>query len=92
MSLNQANIWELGTDMYTLLYLKQTPNKDLLYSTENSVQHWAGIFVVLLNPSTLVGMCSISKCLISKSNLTKHGKNIKTSQNHPFFTKKLTEA
>ena len=28
---------ELGMDMYTLLYLKRTNNKDLLYSTWNSV-------------------------------------------------------
>ena len=30
---------DFGTDIYTLLYLKQTTNKDLLYSTENSVQY-----------------------------------------------------
>ena len=30
---------ELGTDMYTLLYLKQITNKDLLYSTWNSAQN-----------------------------------------------------
>ena len=29
---------ELGMDMYTLLYLKWITNKDLLYSTGNSVQ------------------------------------------------------
>ena len=28
-----------GTDMYTLLYLKQATNKDLLYSTGNSAQY-----------------------------------------------------
>ena len=31
--------WEFGIDMYTLLYLKQIINKDLLYSTENSAQY-----------------------------------------------------
>ena len=31
--------WEFGTDMYTLLYLKQITNKDLLYSTGNSAQY-----------------------------------------------------
>ena len=31
--------WEFGTDMYTVLYLKQTTNKDLLYSTGNSAQY-----------------------------------------------------
>ena len=30
--------WEFGIDMYTLLYLKQITNKDLLYSTRNSNQ------------------------------------------------------
>ena len=29
---------EFGKDMYTLLYLKWIANKDLLYSTGNSVQ------------------------------------------------------
>ena len=28
---------EFGIDMYTLLYLKQITNKELLYSTGNSV-------------------------------------------------------
>ena len=31
--------WETGTDVYTLLYIKQTTNKDLLYSTGNSSQY-----------------------------------------------------
>ena len=30
--------WEIGIDIYTLLYIKLTTNKDLLYSTENSTQ------------------------------------------------------
>ena len=29
-------IWEIGIDMYTLLYIQQITNKDLLYSTGNS--------------------------------------------------------
>ena len=29
---------EIGMDMFTLLYLKLITNKDLLYSTRNSVQ------------------------------------------------------
>ena len=37
---------ELGTDVYTLLYLKWITSKDLLYSTENStkchVTAWMG--------------------------------------------------
>ena len=31
--------WEFGIDMYTLLYLKQITNKDLLYSIGNSAQN-----------------------------------------------------
>ena len=30
--------WEIGIDVYTLLYIKQITNKDLLYSTGNSTQ------------------------------------------------------
>jgi len=30
--------WEIGTDVYTLLYIKQTTNENLQYSTENSTQ------------------------------------------------------
>ena len=30
---------EIGIDIYTLLYIKQIINKDLLYSTENSPQY-----------------------------------------------------
>ena len=29
--------WKFGIDMYTLLYLKQITNKDILYSKGNSV-------------------------------------------------------
>ena len=28
--------WETGIDIYTLLYIKQITNKDLLYSSGNS--------------------------------------------------------
>ena len=31
--------WEVGIDLYTLLYIKQTTNKDLPCSTENSTQY-----------------------------------------------------
>ena len=31
--------WELGIDMYTLLYLKQITNKVLLYSTGSTAQY-----------------------------------------------------
>ena len=31
--------WEIGIDIYTLLYIKQITNKDLLYSTRNSTQY-----------------------------------------------------
>ena len=32
--------WEFGTDMYTLLYLKQIINKDLVHNTGNSAQYF----------------------------------------------------
>ena len=31
--------WEFGIDTYTLLYLKQITNKNLLYSTDNYTQY-----------------------------------------------------
>ena len=31
--------WKTGTNMYTQLYLTQITNKDLLYSTGNSIQY-----------------------------------------------------
>ena len=31
--------WETGIDVYTLLYLKQITNKDLLHGTGNSTQY-----------------------------------------------------
>ena len=31
--------WEIGIDIYTLLYMKYITNKNLLYSTGNSTQH-----------------------------------------------------
>ena len=31
--------WEIGIDVYTLLYIKQLTNKDLPYSTGNSTQY-----------------------------------------------------
>ena len=31
--------WEIGIDIYTLLYIKQITNKDLLYSTGKSTQY-----------------------------------------------------
>ena len=32
-------------DMYTLLYLKETANKDLLYSTGNSAQYYVAAWM-----------------------------------------------
>ena len=31
--------WEIGIDIFTLLYIKQITNKDLLYSTGSSTQY-----------------------------------------------------
>ena len=33
--------WEIGINIYTLLYKKQITNKDLMYSTGNSIQYSA---------------------------------------------------
>ena len=33
--------WEIGTDIYTPLYINQITNKDLLYSTGNATQYSA---------------------------------------------------
>ena len=38
------NIGEFGIDMYALLYLKWITNKDLLYSTGNSIQYYRSHF------------------------------------------------
>ena len=38
----EGTLREFGMDMYTLLYLKWTTNKDLLYSTKNSAQQLCG--------------------------------------------------
>ena len=40
MAAGEGIVREFGTDMYTLLYLKQITNKDLLYSTGNSAQYY----------------------------------------------------
>ena len=32
-------IWGFGIDIYTLVYMKEITNKDLLYSTENATQY-----------------------------------------------------
>ena len=37
--------WEIRSDIYTLLYIKQITNKDLLYSTGNSTQYSAMTYV-----------------------------------------------
>ena len=31
--------WKIGIDTYTLLYIRQITNKDLLYTTGNSTQY-----------------------------------------------------
>ena len=37
--------WEIWTDTYTLLYIQQMTNGDLLYSTENSTQYTVMIYI-----------------------------------------------
>ena len=31
--------WEIGTDIYTQIYIKQITSQNLLYSAGNSIQH-----------------------------------------------------
>ena len=45
--------WETGTDIYTLLYIKQVTGKNLIYSTENSTQYSAAAAVSLQSCTTL---------------------------------------
>ena len=37
--------WEIGIDIYTLLYIKQITNRNPLYSTGNSTQHSIMIYM-----------------------------------------------
>ena len=37
--------WEIVIDIYTLLYIKQITNKDLLYSTGNSTQYFVMTYI-----------------------------------------------
>ena len=37
--------WEIGIDIYTYIYIKQITNKDLLYSTGNSIQYSVMIYM-----------------------------------------------
>ena len=37
--------WEVGINIYTLLYIKQITNKDLLYSTGHSIQYSVIIYL-----------------------------------------------
>ena len=37
--------WEFGIDIFTLLYLKQITNKDLLNSTGNSAQFYVKTYI-----------------------------------------------
>ena len=41
--------WELWIGIYTLLYIKQITNKDLLYGTGNSIQY----FVITIRENNL---------------------------------------
>ena len=40
-----GTVREFGMDMYTLLYLKWITNKDLPYSTGNSVQYYVAAWM-----------------------------------------------
>ena len=37
--------WEIGIDIYTLLYVKSITNKNLLHSTGNSIQYSVMVYM-----------------------------------------------
>ena len=61
--------WKLVIDMYTVLYIKQITNKNLLYSAGNSTQHSAMAYAG--KESKTVGICMHiihSLCSIPETN------------------------
>ena len=49
--------WEIGTDIYTLLYIKQITNKDLLYSTGNYTQDFVMAYIYMGKESKKECIC-----------------------------------
>ena len=49
--------WDIGTDIYTLLYIKQTPDRKVLYSTENSTQNSIMIYMGTVSNKEWIYVC-----------------------------------
>ena len=49
--------WDIGTDIYTLLYIKQIPNRKVLYSTENSTQNCIMIYTQTVSKKEWIYVC-----------------------------------
>ena len=64
--------WETGIDIYTLLYVKQITNKNLLYSTGNSIQHSVMTYMGIENEKELdICICiTDSLCCTAETNTT----------------------
>ena len=61
--------WQIETDIYTLLYVKQTTSKNLLYSTENSTQY--SVMTYMGKESKRVDRCMTdSLCCTPETNTT----------------------
>ena len=61
--------WEIGIDIYTLLYIKQITNTDPLYSTGNSSQY--SVMTYRGKESKKVNICICipdSRCCIAETN------------------------
>ena len=63
--------WEIGTDIYTLLYIKQITNKDLLYSRGNSTQYSVMTFMGKESKKVVIGIyMTDSLCSTPETNTT----------------------
>ena len=60
--------WEIGVDIYTLLYIKWVTNKDLLYSTGNYTQYFIITYVGKESEIEIHRYVTESLCCILKTN------------------------
>ena len=65
--------WEVGTDIYTPVYIKQTTNKNMLYSRGNSIQYSVMAYMGKESKKERVDICihiTNSLCCTPESNTT----------------------
>ena len=62
--------WEMGINIYTLLYIKQMTNKDLLYSTRNSTQYSDLYGKIILKRTDICIFATESLCCTAETNTT----------------------